>query len=76
MTLTMAQDALVLVRTLVPVGLDDYLTQIEQGLEDPRYVTVINPVTAVTPPGRRLRRSQPACAAVSRASSCWALSWP
>jgi hypothetical protein len=30
-----------LVRALVPESLDDYMTQIEHGLEDPRYVTLI-----------------------------------
>jgi hypothetical protein len=38
---TTAREALVLVRALVPEDLDDYLTQIEHGLEDPRYVTLI-----------------------------------
>jgi DNA-binding transcriptional MerR regulator len=38
---TIARDALVLVRALVPEGLDDYLNQIEAGLADPRYVTLM-----------------------------------
>jgi DNA-binding transcriptional MerR regulator len=38
---TTAREALVLVRALVPESLDDYMTQIEHGLEDPRYVTLI-----------------------------------
>jgi MerR family transcriptional regulator, thiopeptide resistance regulator len=38
---TTAREALVLVRALVPESLDNYLTQIEHGLEDPRYVILI-----------------------------------
>jgi DNA-binding transcriptional MerR regulator len=38
---TIAREALILVKALVPEGMDDYLTQIEHGLEDPRYVSLI-----------------------------------
>ncbi|MEU9993405.1 MerR family transcriptional regulator [Streptomyces sp. NPDC048045] len=38
---TTVREALVLVRALVPEGLDDYLAQIERGLDDPRYVSLI-----------------------------------
>jgi DNA-binding transcriptional MerR regulator len=41
---TTARDGLVLVRALVPESLDDYLAQVEQSLEDPRYVSLIKRV--------------------------------
>ncbi|ASR37589.1 MerR family transcriptional regulator [Prauserella marina] len=39
--LTMIREALVLFRALVPEGFDDYLAQIEQALEHPRYLALI-----------------------------------
>jgi DNA-binding transcriptional MerR regulator len=38
---TTVREALVLVRAVVPEGFDDYLAQIERGLDDPRYVSLI-----------------------------------
>ncbi|KUN09386.1 MerR family transcriptional regulator [Streptomyces yokosukanensis] len=38
---TTVKEALVLVRALVPEGLDNYLAQIERGLDDPQYVSLI-----------------------------------
>ncbi|OIJ88965.1 MerR family transcriptional regulator [Streptomyces sp. MUSC 14] len=38
---TTVREALVLVRALVPEGFDHYLAQIERGLDDPRYVSLI-----------------------------------
>lgn len=37
----LAEDALVLVRALVPDGFDHYLNQIEHGLDDPEYVSLL-----------------------------------
>ncbi|MEU3272975.1 MerR family transcriptional regulator [Saccharomonospora sp. NPDC006951] len=39
--LTMIREALVLFRALVPEGFDDYLAQIEQALDHPRYLALI-----------------------------------
>ncbi|MGW4516223.1 MerR family transcriptional regulator [Streptomyces sp. NPDC004393] len=38
---TTAREALILVRALMPEGFDDYLSQIESGLDDPRHVALI-----------------------------------
>jgi DNA-binding transcriptional MerR regulator len=38
---TTAREGLILVRALMPEGLDDYLSQIEHGLDDPRHVAII-----------------------------------
>jgi DNA-binding transcriptional MerR regulator len=38
---TLAREGLVLVRALVPAGFDDYIAQIEHGLDDPVYVSLI-----------------------------------
>ncbi|MGW2248851.1 MerR family transcriptional regulator [Kitasatospora sp. NPDC001660] len=38
---TTAHDGLVLVRALMPEGFDDYLAQIEHGLDDPRHVAMV-----------------------------------
>ena len=37
----LAREGLVLVRALVPEGFDDYLSQVEHALDDPRYVSLI-----------------------------------
>jgi DNA-binding transcriptional MerR regulator len=39
--MALAREGLVLVRALVPEGFDDYLAQIERGLENPAYVALI-----------------------------------
>ncbi|MFF3448836.1 hypothetical protein ACFYXJ_17080 [Streptomyces sp. NPDC002667] len=36
-----AREGLLLVRALMPEGFDDYLFQIEHGLDDPRHVVMI-----------------------------------
>ncbi|MGW7102726.1 MerR family transcriptional regulator [Streptomyces sp. NPDC054883] len=36
-----AREGLILVRALIPEGFDDYLSQIEYGLDDPRHVAMI-----------------------------------
>lgn len=38
---TTAREGLILVRALMPEGFDDYLSQIEHGLDDPRHVAMI-----------------------------------
>jgi hypothetical protein len=38
---TTAREGLILVRALMPEGFDDYLSQIEYGLDDPRHVAMI-----------------------------------
>lgn len=38
---TTAREGLILVRALMPEGLDDYLFQIEHGLDDPQHVAII-----------------------------------
>jgi DNA-binding transcriptional MerR regulator len=38
---TTAREGLILVRALMPEGLDDYLSQIEHGLDDPQHVAII-----------------------------------
>ncbi|MFD8734182.1 MerR family transcriptional regulator [Streptomyces sp. NPDC059618] len=38
---TTAREGLILVRALMPEGLDDYLSQVEHGLDDPRHVAMI-----------------------------------
>ncbi|PJN29173.1 MerR family transcriptional regulator [Kitasatospora sp. CB02891] len=38
---TTAREGLILVRALMPEGFDDYLAQIEHGLDDPRHVALI-----------------------------------
>ncbi|MGK4582185.1 MerR family transcriptional regulator [Kitasatospora sp. HPMI-4] len=38
---TTAREGLVLARALMPEGFDDYLSQIEHGLDDPRHVAMI-----------------------------------
>lgn len=38
---TTAREGLILVRALMPEGFDDYLSQIEHGLDDPRHVAVV-----------------------------------
>ncbi|GHI10522.1 MerR family transcriptional regulator [Streptomyces cellostaticus] len=38
---TTAREGLILVRALLPEGFDDYLSQIERGLDDPRHVAII-----------------------------------
>ncbi|OKJ03287.1 MerR family transcriptional regulator [Kitasatospora sp. CB01950] len=38
---TTAREGLVLVRTMMPDGFDEYLAQIEHGLDDPRHVALI-----------------------------------
>ncbi|MGW4696101.1 MerR family transcriptional regulator [Kitasatospora cineracea] len=38
---TTAREALILVRALLPEGFEDYLAQIERGLDDPRHVAVV-----------------------------------
>ncbi|MGN5381787.1 MerR family transcriptional regulator [Streptomyces lasalocidi] len=60
---TTIREALVLVRALVPEGFDHYLAQIERGLDDPRYVSLIQRCWRAErlgtrrPPDRRTRRS-------------------
>ncbi|KJS56603.1 MerR family transcriptional regulator [Streptomyces rubellomurinus] len=39
--ITTAGEGLVLVRALMPEGFDDYLAQIEHGLDDPRHVAMV-----------------------------------
>ncbi|MFD8478326.1 MerR family transcriptional regulator [Kitasatospora sp. NPDC059673] len=39
--MAIAREGLILVRALVPEGFDDYLAQIEHGLDDPRHVALI-----------------------------------
>lgn len=38
---TTAREGLVLVRALLPESFDDYLSQIEHSLDDPRHVAMI-----------------------------------
>jgi MerR family transcriptional regulator, thiopeptide resistance regulator len=38
---TMAREGLVLIRALVPEGFDDYISRVERGLDDPRYLSLI-----------------------------------
>ncbi|WP_067170315.1 MerR family transcriptional regulator [Microtetraspora niveoalba] len=38
---TMAREGLVLIRALVPEGFDDYVSRVESGLDDPRYVSLV-----------------------------------
>ncbi|MFE5579917.1 MerR family transcriptional regulator [Kitasatospora sp. NPDC056531] len=39
--ITTAREALILVRALMPEGFDEYLAQIEHGLDDPKHVAIV-----------------------------------
>ncbi|WP_344893797.1 hypothetical protein [Nonomuraea antimicrobica] len=44
-------------RALVPEGFDDYLTDVEHALEDPRFVDLIKPATQASATNRTTRAS-------------------